>query len=81
MGVTDFVFLHSYWKFLDATVFKANNCEKFEVKISEKANYLHEAKKNNSENGRTLLPTQKIVRVPRPGINQQTVNIFMFKNY
>ncbi len=25
------------WKFLDATVFKANSCEKFEAKISEKS--------------------------------------------
>jgi hypothetical protein len=31
----DFEFLHSHWKFLDAAVFKANSCEKFEAKISE----------------------------------------------
>jgi hypothetical protein len=37
MGVTDFVFLHSHRKFLDATVFKADSCEKFEAKISEKS--------------------------------------------
>ena len=39
MGVrdTDFVFLHSHWIFLDTTVFKANSCEKFEAKISEKS--------------------------------------------
>jgi hypothetical protein len=30
-------FLHSHWKFLDATVFKANSCEKVEAKISEKS--------------------------------------------
>jgi hypothetical protein len=35
MGVTNSAFLHSHWKFLDATVFKANSCEKFEAKISE----------------------------------------------
>jgi hypothetical protein len=37
MGVTDFVFLISHWKFLDATVFIANSCEKFEAKMSEKS--------------------------------------------
>ncbi len=30
-------FLHSHWKFLDGTVFKANSCEKVEAKISEKS--------------------------------------------
>ena len=34
---TDFVFLHSHWIFVDTTVFKANSCEKFEAKISEKS--------------------------------------------
>ncbi len=33
--VTNFVFLDSNWIFLDATVFKANSCEKFEAKRSE----------------------------------------------
>jgi hypothetical protein len=33
----DLAFLHSLWKFLDATVFKAKSCEKFEAKISEKS--------------------------------------------
>jgi hypothetical protein len=33
----DFAFLHSHWKFLDANVFKAKSCEKFEAKISEKS--------------------------------------------
>jgi hypothetical protein len=33
----DLAFLHSHWKFLDATVFKAKSCEKFEAKISEKS--------------------------------------------
>ncbi len=33
----DFAFLHSHWKFLDATVFKANSYEKSEAKISEKS--------------------------------------------
>jgi hypothetical protein len=37
MGDTDFAFLHSHWKFLDATVFKTNSCEKFKAKISEKS--------------------------------------------
>ncbi len=33
--VTNFVFLDSHWIFLDATVFQANSCEKFEAKISK----------------------------------------------
>ncbi len=44
MEVTDSAFLHSHRKFLDATVFKANSCEKFEAKISEKS------EKKGSEN-------------------------------
>ena len=34
---TDFVFFHSHRIFFDTTVFKANSCEKFESKISEKS--------------------------------------------
>jgi hypothetical protein len=28
---------YSHWKFLDATVFKANSCKNFKAKISEKS--------------------------------------------